>query len=136
MIEGVGERRKVVENKKMSKLIQDQKQKGRAKEKKDEFVKTWRKQRQKSGFPRNGKDFDIGLSFEDGNTFERSNKKRLRVHTGDRYGGKTRQVDDKGIPGEDKKRKGYDFEESKYELGDRKGMKKQNTTETTNDMRD
>ncbi|KAK1366643.1 putative rRNA-processing protein EBP2-like [Heracleum sosnowskyi] len=137
-IEEAEERRKARENKKMSKDIQAQKLRERAKEKKNEIesVKKWRKQRQQSGFAGNGKDTDIGLSFEDGNTFERSNKKRPGVHPGDRSGGKARQGAGKGKPGADKKRKGRDFKESKYGFGGRKGMKKQNTAETTNDMRD
>ncbi|KAL1813836.1 hypothetical protein DCAR_0626218 [Daucus carota subsp. sativus] len=137
-IEEAEERRKARENKKMSKAVQAQKQKERAKEKKNEIesVKKWRKQRQQSGFPGNGKAFDIGLSFEDGNTFERSNKKRPGVHPGDRSGGKARQGAGRGKPGADKKRKGREFKESKYGFGGRKGMKKQNTAETTNDMRD
>ena len=75
--------------------------KKRAKEKKNEIesVKKWRKQRQQSGFPGDEKDFDTGLSFEDGNIFESLNKKRPEVHPGDRSGGKARQGAGKGKPG-------------------------------------
>ncbi|KAL1824191.1 hypothetical protein ACET3Z_010969 [Daucus carota] len=48
-----------------------------------ESIKKWRKQRQQSGFPGDGKDFDISLSFEDENLLESLNKKRPGVHPGD-----------------------------------------------------
>uniref|UniRef100_A0A164YQB5 Uncharacterized protein n=1 Tax=Daucus carota subsp. sativus TaxID=79200 RepID=A0A164YQB5_DAUCS len=44
-----------------------------------ESIKKWRKQRQQSGFPGDGKDFDINLSFEDENLLESLNKKRPGV---------------------------------------------------------
>ncbi|KAK6146972.1 hypothetical protein DH2020_017884 [Rehmannia glutinosa] len=128
------ERRKARENKKLAKEIQVQKQRERAKQKKDEIesVKNWRKQRKQSGFA-GGEDGDLSLAFEDGKSFERSNKRRPGVAPGDRSGGKA--FGGKGKKGFDNKRKGRDFKDSKFGFGGRKGLKKQNTAETTNDFR-
>lgn len=137
-IEEAEERKKARENKKISKEVQAQKLKERAKQKKDEIesVKKWRKQRQQTGFPGGADEGDIGLSFEDGNTFERSNKRRPGVLPGDRSGGKARQGAGKGGKGKmgaaDKKRK---LKDSKFGFGGKKGGRKQNTAETTNDIR-
>lgn len=129
-MEEADERRKARENKKLAKEIQVQKQRERAKQKKDEIesVKNWRKQRKQSGFAGGDKDGDLSLAFEDGKAFERSGKKRPGVSPGDRSGGK-------GKKGFDKKRKGREHRDSKYGFGGRKGLKKQNTAETTNDFR-
>lgn len=99
----------------MSKDIQDQKLRERAKEKNNqiESIKKWRKRRQQSGFSGNGKDIDICVSSEDGKTFVRSNKKRPEVH----LGGQALQDRSKGKPESDKKRKGRDFKELKYGFG-------------------
>ncbi|KAF3433111.1 hypothetical protein FNV43_RR24213 [Rhamnella rubrinervis] len=130
-IEEAEERRKAREAKKLAKEIQAQKQKERAKQKKEdiESVKKWRKQRQRSGFADGDKDGELDFSFEDGKTFERSNKKRPGVSPGDRSGGKARQV------GTGKKPKKREFKNSKFGFGGRKAGKKQNTADTTNDFR-
>ncbi|XP_052199399.1 probable rRNA-processing protein EBP2 homolog [Diospyros lotus] len=139
-IEEAEERRKAREAKKISKEIQAQKLKERAKQKKEEIesVKKWRKQRQQSGFAAGGdKDADIGLSFEDGKSFERSNKKRPGVAPGDRSGGRSRQGGGGGRGlkrGGGKKMKGREFRDSKFGFGGRKGLRKQNSAETTNDI--
>lgn len=128
-IEEAEERRKARESKKLAKEIQAQKQKERAKQKKEdiESVKKWRKERQRSGF---ANDSDaVELSFEDGKTFERSNKKRPGVAPGDRSGGKARQG------GSRKKPNKREFKNSKFGFGGRKAGMKQNTAETTNDFR-
>ncbi|KAA8539837.1 hypothetical protein F0562_026529 [Nyssa sinensis] len=136
-IEEAEERRKAREGKKIAKEVQAQKLRERAKQKKEEIesVKKWRKQRQQSGFAKGDKDGEMGLDFEDGKTFERSNKRRPGVAPGDRSGGKARQGGGKGKKGPDKKRKGRDFKDSKFGFGGRKGLKKQNVAETTNDLR-
>ncbi|KAG8376514.1 hypothetical protein BUALT_Bualt09G0071300 [Buddleja alternifolia] len=135
--EEADERRKSRENKKLAKEIQVQKQRERAKQKKDEIesVKNWRKQRKQSGFAADDKDADFSLAFEEGKSFERSNKKRPGVGPGDRSGGKAKfggGGGGKGKKGFDKKRERRD---SKFGFGGRKGLKKQNTAETTNDFR-
>lgn len=132
-IEEAEERKKAREAKKLAKEVQAQKQKERAKQKKEEIeaVKKWRKQRQQSGF--SDKVDDLPLDFEDGKVFERSNKKRPGVSPGDRSGGKAWQGGKKGM---DRKMKKREFRESKFGFGGRKGMKKQNTAATTNNIRD
>ncbi|XP_047958831.1 probable rRNA-processing protein EBP2 homolog [Salvia hispanica] len=136
-MEEAEERRKARDNKKLAKEIQVQKQKERAKQKKDdiESVKNWRKQRKQSGFAADDKDGDLSLAFEDGKAFQRSNKKRPGVAPGDRSGGKGRLDGGKWNKGSDKKMKGRERKDSKYGFGGRKGMKKQNTAETTEDFR-
>lgn len=139
-IEEAEERRKARDNKRIAKEVQAQKLKERAKQKKEEIesVKKWRKQRQQSGFPSGGKGDDDGmdLDFEDGKSFERS-KRRPGVAPGDRSGGKARQgrAGGKGNKGMDKKRQSREYKDSKFGFGGRKGLKKQNTKETTNDFR-
>lgn len=133
-IEEAEERKKAREAKKLAKEVQAQKAKERAKQKKEgiESVKKWRKQRQQSGFAKDddgGKEMDF--SFEDGKAFERSGKKRPGVMPGDRSGGKMRQGGGKG-----KSQKKREFRNSKFGFGGRKGLKKQNTAEATNDFRD
>jgi len=134
-IEEAEERRKAREAKRIAKQVQAEKQKERAKEKKEqiESVKKWRKQRERSGFADN-KD-EMGLSFEDGKMFERKGKRHPGVAPGDRSGGKARQFGGKGNKGMEKKRKNRDFRDSKFGFGGRKGLKKQNTADTTNDLR-
>lgn len=131
-IEEAEERKKAREAKKLAKEVQAQKQKERAKQKKEEIeaVKKWRKQRQQSGFSDKGD--DLPLEFEDGNAFERSSKKRPGVSPGDRSGGKAWQGGKKGM---DRKMKKREFRDSKFGFGGRKGMRKQNTAATTNDIR-
>ncbi|KAK4773474.1 hypothetical protein SAY87_028493 [Trapa incisa] len=133
-IEEAEERKKAREAKKLAKEVQAQKQKERAKQKKEdiESVKKWRKQRQKSGF--SGKGDDLPFDFEDGKTFERSSKKRPGVSPGDRSGGKAGFGGKKGI--ENSRIKKREFRDSKFGSGGKKGMKKQNTAATTNDIRD
>ncbi|XWS61038.1 hypothetical protein CRYUN_Cryun07bG0091500 [Craigia yunnanensis] len=132
-IEEAEERRKAREAKRISKEVQAEKLKERAKQKKQEIeaVKKWRKQRQQSGFPAGGKDSELDLGFEDGKAFERSSKKRPGVFPGDRSGGKAKQGGGKG-----KNMKNREFRNSKFGFGGRKGLKKQNNAETTNDLRD
>ncbi|KAK7303318.1 hypothetical protein RJT34_14221 [Clitoria ternatea] len=130
-MEEADERRKARESKRLAKEIQAQKLKERAKQKKEdiESVKKWRKQRQQSGFAGNANDEDIGLDFEDGKVFERSKKRRPGVSPGDRSGGKSKQAFGKG-----KKQKKREVRNSKFGYGGRKGLKKQNTADTTNDF--
>ncbi|XP_044504636.1 probable rRNA-processing protein EBP2 homolog [Mangifera indica] len=136
-IEEAEERKKAREAKKLAKEIQAQKTKERAKQKKEEIesVKKWRKQRQQSGFAGDVNDGDLSLAFEDGKSFERSSKRRPGVTPWDRSGGKARQIGGKFKKGMDKKRKGRDFKDSKFGYGGRKGMKKQNTADSTDDVR-
>ncbi|XP_023522121.1 probable rRNA-processing protein EBP2 homolog [Cucurbita pepo subsp. pepo] len=134
-MEEAEERRKAREAKKLAKEIQAQKLKERAKQKKEEIesVKKWRKQRQKSGFAGGDKGGEMELSFEDGKAFERSGgKKRPGVSPGDCSGGMARHRD--GGKGKNLKKK-KDFRDSKFGFGGRKSLKKQNTAETTNDIR-
>ncbi|KAE8709689.1 putative rRNA-processing protein EBP2-like protein [Hibiscus syriacus] len=132
-IEEAEERRKARESKRIAKEVQAEKLKERAKQKKQEIeeVKKWRKQRQQSGF-KDGKDSMPDLGFGEGKTFERSSKKRPEVPPGDRSGGKAKQGGGKGNL---KNKKNREFRDSKFGFGGRKGMKKQNTAETTNDFR-
>ncbi|KAL6997802.1 hypothetical protein U1Q18_007927 [Sarracenia purpurea var. burkii] len=140
-IEEAEERRKARESKKIAKEVQAQKLRERAKQKKEEIesVKKWRKQRQNSGFARGDKEGEMGLNFEDGTkSFEKSSKRRPWVAPGDRSGGKDNRnrgggKGNKGGAGG--KKKGRDFRDSKFGFGGRKGLKKQNTAETTNDVR-
>ncbi|KAI3750222.1 hypothetical protein L2E82_20853 [Cichorium intybus] len=132
-MEEAEERRKARDNKKKAKEVQALKQKERVKQKKDEIesVKKWRKQRQQGGFAE--KDGDMGLPFEDGKESDMSKKnKRQGVSPWDRSGGKGKGKEQKGGNG---KRKSREFRDSKYGFGGKKGMKKQNTAETTNDFR-
>ncbi|GMI99551.1 hypothetical protein like AT3G22660 [Hibiscus trionum] len=132
-IEEAEERRKAREAKKISKEVQAEKLKERAKQKKQgiEEVKKWRKQRQQSGF-KDGKDSMPDFGFEDGKSFERSGKKRPGVSPWDRSGGKAKQG---GGKGNNKIKKNREFRDSKFGFGGKKGMRKQNTAETTNDFR-
>jgi len=94
MVEETEERKKARESKKLSKAIQAEKLKERAKQKKHdiESVKKWRKMRQDSGFTDGGKDkmpFDFGDG--DGPIPLKRNIKR-GVAPGDRSGGKSRHA--------------------------------------------
>lgn len=124
-IEESEERKKARESKKMAKAIQAQKVKERAKHKKEEIesVKKWRKQRQQGGFAK-GKEEEIDFGVG-GNSFQRSQKKRPGVLPSDRSG---------GFKAKDKSKKRA-FRETKFGHGGRKGLKKQNTADTTNDLR-
>ncbi|CAA2971523.1 Hypothetical predicted protein [Olea europaea subsp. europaea] len=135
-VEEAEERKKARENKKLAKEIQAQKLKERAKQKKEdvESVKKWRKQRQQSGFAGGDKGGDLDLAFEEGKPFDRLNRKRPWVAPGDRSGGKAKQGGGKGKKGSDKKIKNREHRDSRFGFGGRKGLKKQNTTETTNDL--
>ncbi|XP_078440419.1 rRNA processing protein-like protein [Wolffia australiana] len=127
-IEEAEERKKARESKKMAKEVQALKLKERAKQKKEdiESVKKWRKQRQQSGFPASGGGGgDLGLDLDGGGGFEGSKKRRPAVAPGDRSGGSKRG----GLSKQREKRN------SKFGYGGRKGMKKQNTAETTDDLR-
>lgn len=64
----------------------------------------------------------------------RSNKKRPGVSPGDRSGGKARKSGG-GDGGKGKKKKNRDFRNSKFGFGGKKSMKKQNTSDTTDDLR-
>lgn len=138
-IEEAEERKKARESKKIAKEVQAQKLKERAKQKKDEIesVKKWRKQRQQSGYAGGDKGGELELPFRDGNTMEGSRKRRPGVAPGDRSGGKVRQggsSSGKGRKGMDKKFKKRESRDSKYGFGGRKGMRKQNTSQTTDDV--
>ncbi|KAL8529054.1 hypothetical protein ACS0TY_006500 [Phlomoides rotata] len=131
------ERRKSRESKKLSKEVQAQKQRERAKQKKEEIesVKNWRKQRKQSGFAGGDKDSDLSFAFEDGKPFQRPGKKRPGVSPGDRTGGMAKYAGKGKKGGFDKKRKDRDHRDSKFGFGGKKGLKKQNTAETTNDFK-
>ncbi|KAB1220632.1 hypothetical protein CJ030_MR3G009418 [Morella rubra] len=131
-IEEAEERRKAREAKRLSKEIQAQKLKERTKQKKDEIesVKKWRKQRQQSGFAGGERDVEMDLDFEDGKVFEKSDKKRPGVAPGDRSGGKAKRG-----PINRKKQQKREQRSSKFGSGGRKALKKQNSAETTNDLR-
>lgn len=123
-IEEVEERKKARDSKKRAKEVQAQKIKERAKRKKEEIesVQKWRKQRQQSGFASvKGEEMNFG---DGGNSFQKSNKKRPGVSPSDRSG---------GFKGKEKGRK-RSFREDKFGHGGRKGLKKQNSAETTNDL--
>ncbi|XP_074569012.1 putative rRNA-processing protein EBP2 homolog [Curcuma longa] len=127
-IEEAEERKKAREAKKLAKEVQVQKTKERAKRKKDEIdsVKKWRKQRQQSGFSKDNDD-EMNLPLDDGDEgFNKSKKRRTGVAPGDRSGGFVRRGE---------KNKKRDRRESKFGHGGRKGMKKQNTADSTNDFR-
>ncbi|KAJ6374783.1 hypothetical protein OIU78_030297 [Salix suchowensis] len=137
-IEEAEERRKARDSKKLAKEVQFQKQKERNAQKKAaiETVKNWRKQRKQSGFAGGDKDGELDMPFEDGKVFERSNKKRPPgVFPGDRSGGKGRQPLKKGKNGPEKKKFKRESRDSKFGFGGRKGLKKQNTADTTDDFR-
>ncbi|XP_077245227.1 putative rRNA-processing protein EBP2 homolog isoform X1 [Tasmannia lanceolata] len=145
-IEESEERRKARESKRISKEVQAQKLKERAKQKKEEIesVKKWRKQRQQTGYPSGGgkgkgdeNEMMMGLNFDDGKAYERSKKRRPGVAPWDRTGGKGGRggIGGKGKKGGmDKKRKSREHKDSKFGFGGRKGLKKQNTAETTNEF--
>lgn len=139
-IEEAEERRKARDSKKIAKEVQAQKTRDRAKQKKEEIesVKKWRKQRQQNGFVKDGKDGEeMGFDFSNEKTFERSNKKRPWVGPGDRSGGKGKfGGGNKGKFGAGNKGKFKgEKKDSKFGFGGRKGMKKQNTAESTNEMK-
>lgn len=124
-IEEAEERRKARESKKIAKEVQALKLKEKAKRKKEEFesVKKWRKQRQQTGFA-GGKEEE--MDFGDGaNSFRQSKKKRPGVSPGDRSGGFR-------VRAKEKSRRA--FRENKFGHGGRKGLKKQNTAETTDNL--
>lgn len=136
-IEEAEERKKARESKKMAKEVQALKLKERAKQKKEdiESVKKWRKQRQRSGFGAD-KGEDLGFNFDGGDGgggggFERSKKKRPGVAPGDRSGGSGKR----SAGGKDKANRKRERRDSKFGYGGRKGLKKQNTAETTDDLR-
>ncbi|XP_031093244.1 probable rRNA-processing protein EBP2 homolog [Ipomoea triloba] len=135
-IEEAEERKKARENKKLAKEVQAQKQKERAQQKKQEIesVKKWRKQRQQNGFDKNS-NAELDLDLEDGKVFQRPNKKRPGVSPGDRSGGKGRPHGGNNKKGSDKKPKGRENRNSKFGFGGKKGLKKQNTADSTNDFR-
>ncbi|KAB2598549.1 rRNA-processing protein EBP2-like protein [Pyrus ussuriensis x Pyrus communis] len=96
-----------------------------------EMVKSDSHMERQSGFAGGDKGSELDLAFEDGKPFERSSKKRPFVAPGDRSGGKARQG---GKPA-GKKPKKREIKDSKFGYGGRKGSKKQNVAETTNDLR-
>ncbi|EEF35935.1 probable rRNA-processing protein EBP2 homolog [Ricinus communis] len=137
-IEEAEERRKARESKRLAKEIQAQKQKERAAQKKMEIenVKKWRKQRQQSGFAGGDKDGEMNLPFENGEALGRPNKRRPGVSPGDRSGGKSRQDWKKGSKkGFENKQNKRDARDSRFGYGGRKGLKKQNTADTTGNLR-
>ncbi|TKW34700.1 hypothetical protein SEVIR_2G323000v4 [Setaria viridis] len=126
-IEEAEERKKAREAKKIAKEVQAEKNKQRAKEKKEqiESVKKWRKQRQQGGFAK-GNDDVPDLNFEGEEGFKQSKKKRPGVSPGDRSGGLAKR----GKEGKNRRSR-----DAKFGHGGRKGLKKQNTADTTNDFR-
>lgn len=135
-IEESEERRKARETKKHAKEVQAQKKKERDAQKKMhmEDLKKWRKQRQQSGFARGGKDGEMNLPFDE-EVFERPNKRRPGVAPGDRSGGKAGQHWKQGKKRLEKKKLKRESREERFGFGGRKGLKKQNTAESTNDFR-
>ncbi|WOL19359.1 putative rRNA-processing protein [Canna indica] len=129
-IEEAEERKKAREAKKLAKEVQAQKTKERAKLKKEEIesVKKWRKQRQQSGFAKGNTD-EMDFPLNEEKSFEKSKKQRKGVAPGDRSGGFKKKV------GNEKAGKKRTFREAKFGHGGRKGMKKQNTADSTNDFR-
>jgi len=126
-IEEAEERRKARDSRKKAKEVQAEKKKERAKQKKEqiESVKKWRKQRQQGGFTK-GNDDAPDLNFEGEEGFKQSKKRRPGVSPGDRSGGLAKR----GKEGKNRRAK-----DSMFGHGGRKGLKKQNTAETTNDFR-
>lgn len=129
-IEEAEERKKAREAKKLAKEVQAQKTKERTKRKKEdiESVKKWRKQRQQSGFSK-GNDDEMNLPLDDDDGVQGVNKlkkRRTGVAPGDRSGGFLRRGE---------KNKKRDRREAKYGHGGRKGTRKQNTAESSNDFR-
>ncbi|CAN0902598.1 Probable rRNA-processing protein EBP2 homolog [Linum grandiflorum] len=134
-MEEAEERRKAREAKKLSKEVQAQKQKERAVQKKGEIeaVKKWRKDRKDSGYAQTGKNDELDFDFAEGKKpFAKSSKQRPGVGPGDRSGGKGRKPWKSGGGKPDKKR---ERKETKFGYGGRKGMRKQNTAETTDDFK-
>ncbi|KAJ8752843.1 hypothetical protein K2173_008578 [Erythroxylum novogranatense] len=133
-IEEAEERKKAREAKRIAKEVQSQKLKERAAQKKMEIesVKKLRKNRQSSGFAGGEKDGEMNFAFEDGKAFERSSKKRPGVAPGDRSGGQTRQFGKRQV---DKKQMKREKRNSKFGFGGRKSLRKQNSAETTDDLR-
>ncbi|MQL69054.1 hypothetical protein Taro_001342, partial [Colocasia esculenta] len=129
-IEEAEERKKAREAKKTAKEVQAQKLKERSKQKKEEIesVKKWRKQRQQNGF-RGGKDEDMNFDFDGEKGFEKLKKRKQGVPPGDRSGGKH------GFRGQGKGKVKRERRNFKFGYGGRKGLKKQNTSETTDDLR-
>ncbi|TVU39326.1 hypothetical protein EJB05_12739, partial [Eragrostis curvula] len=126
-IEEAEERKKAREARKRAKEVQAEKKKERAKQKKEEIenVKKWRKQRQQGGFAK-GNDDGPDLNFEGEDGFKQSKKTRPGVSPGDRSGGLAKR----GKEGKNRRSR-----DAKFGYGGRKGLKKQNTAETTNDFR-
>ncbi|KAJ9553160.1 hypothetical protein OSB04_017205 [Centaurea solstitialis] len=79
----------------------------------------------------------LGLPFADGKESRGSstNNKRPGVSPWDRSGGKAKAGGGKDRKGANGKRKSREFKDSKYGFGGKKGMKQQNTAETTNDFK-
>jgi rRNA-processing protein EBP2 len=126
-IEEAEERKKAREARKRSKEVQAEKNKERAKQKKEQIdsVKKWRKQRQQGGFAK-GNDDGPDLNFDTEDGFKQSKGKRPGASPGDRSGGLAKQ----GKEGKNRRSR-----DAKFGYGGRKGLKKQNTAETTNDFR-
>ena len=127
-IEEAEERKKARESKKMAKEVQALKLKERAKQKKEdiESVKKWRKQRQQTGFAGDGSNMDFDFDGSGGDSgFQGSKKRRPGVEPGDRSGGT-------GKRGMSKKR---EKRNTKFGYGGKKGLRKQNTAETTEDVK-
>uniref|UniRef100_A0A1D1Y3F6 Putative rRNA-processing protein EBP2 n=1 Tax=Anthurium amnicola TaxID=1678845 RepID=A0A1D1Y3F6_9ARAE len=134
-IEEAEERKKAREAKKIAREVQALKLKERAKQKKEEIesVKKWRKQRRQTGFGA-GKNEEMEFDFEGDKEFERSKKRKFGAAPGDRSGGIGKRGG-KLTRGQERSKKNRDQRNSKFGYGGRKGLKKQNTAETTNDFR-
>lgn len=126
-VEEAEERRKARESEKIAKEAQAQKFKEKAKQEKEEkkSAKKLIKERQESGISEPEEDGDIGLADEDDSTFDES----------DHSEGKAKEITGKGKKEADKRRKNRDYRNSKHGLGVKKGIRKQNKAETTNDTR-
>lgn len=77
-----------------------------------------------------GDDDEMDLGFDEEKGFEKSNKRRPEVAPGDRSGGRQG-----GKRGQKKNKKCRERRNSKFGHGGRKGMRKQNTADTTNNLR-
>ncbi|XP_074281121.1 putative rRNA-processing protein EBP2 homolog [Silene latifolia] len=136
-LEELEQRKKDKENRTIAKQVQAEKQKEKVKEKKEqiESVKKLRKERERSGFADDKDEMaddkdERGLLVQNETEFDQKSTRPSGVSPGDRSGGKSRKLAEKKKKSSDKKKK-----EAKFGFGGRKGLKKQNTTDTTSDLK-
>jgi rRNA-processing protein EBP2 len=126
-IEEAEERKKARDARKWAKEVQADKKWERAKQKKEQIdsVKKWRKQRQHGGFAK-GNDDGPDLNFETEEGLKQSKGKRPSFSPWDQSGGLAKR----GKEGKNRRSR-----DAKFGYGGWKGIKKQNTAETTSDFR-